>query len=579
MAKESVNLNLDVTDSRGSKRQLSPTEKEFENEGDEGDDVVDDSSDWAVATGSRSRSRRNQKGNQKSMVTPIVIRRRSCQEVIKDSRPDLNKMLDSNDDQMEQDEPESGFQESNGQLPMEVRQDSLIKMVPSQLGDGSIFHTFRAPGGLRDVLTVECQKLNGEEFKGTITYTEATVKIFQQELGLQSGDLHSVKMSFNKFRTVSFKLKRQIDIDELVEKENFEMKRSYMEGNQIKTDVISCKIVGIRRPRMTPEIPRPTYDGTENDVQWVEISGCQYEITEGELLCWLKLYGDVLSKISEMKHPDSEVENPVGNGTYVVQMKLKRPIPQFLPISGRKVRFYYNGIKRECTNCYGHHAKQNCRNQKVQWIDQVRSFMDKNPKISRLWYGKWWQIVNKLRAGNSNVQDRSRPRSKHQENANWRIGSRSNQSSHSRTRSGNRNSTQGYRNDRSSSRQKPRFSSKSRQESNSRQSDIRDRDRRTRNHRSRSRSISPPKSRSNSSRSRLYENQGRHLTEENITDMLHQIRGQENSLPVEFRLETYTSQGMSNEDAATYIKCLRTQEKLCQNLKPKPNQTNHEASK
>ena len=45
-------------------------------------------------------------------------------------------------------------------------------------------------------------------------------------------------------------------------------------------------------------------------------------------------------------------------------MKLRKPIPQFLPISGCKIRIYYNGIKRECTNCYGHHAKQNCRKKK-----------------------------------------------------------------------------------------------------------------------------------------------------------------------------------------------------------------------
>ena len=573
--KETVNLN--ASDSRGSKRKLSPNEKEFENENDN-----DDSSGWAVATGSRSRRNQkgNQQGNQGSMVTPIVIRRRSCQ----DARPELNQvMLDSIEEQMEQDISESGLQEENDHLPTEVRHglqnDSLSITVPSQLGDRSIFHTFRASGGMRDLLTVECQKINGEEFKGTITYTEAAVKIFQQELGLQADVLHSIKMSFNKFRTISFKLKKQIDIDELIEKENFEMKRSYMEGNQIKTDVISCKIVGIRKPRTTPDTPRPLYDGTEGDVQWVEISGCQYEITEGELLCWLNLYGEVLSKISEMKHPDSEVENPVGNGTYVVQMRLERPIPQFLPISGRKVRIYYPGIKRECTNCYGHHAKQNCRNPKVQWIEQVGSFMDKNPKISRLWYGKWWQIIKKLRAGNSNGQDRSRPRNKHHENDTWRIRSRSNQPAHSRTRSGNRDITQGYRNDRSSSRNKPRNSSNSRKEYYSRKSDIRDGNRKRENERLKSRSRSPHKSRSNSSRSRLNENHRRDVTEENITEMLHQIRGQGDSLPVEFRLETYTSQGMSKEDAATYIKCLRTQERLCHKLKPELNQINHEVSK
>ena len=114
---------------------------------------------------------------------------------------------------------------------------------------------------------MECHKINGQDFKGTITYTEATVKIFQQELGLSTEILHSVNMSFGKYRTVSFKLKKQINIDEMHEKENFEMKRSYIKDNLIQTDVISCKIVGIRRPRTTPDVPRPQYDGSDVDIQ------------------------------------------------------------------------------------------------------------------------------------------------------------------------------------------------------------------------------------------------------------------------------------------------------------------------
>ena len=64
-----------------------------------------------------------------------------------------------------------------------------------------------------------------------------------------------------------------------------------------------------------------TYDGSTSDVQWVEISGCQYSITEGELLCWLHLYGDTLTKMNEMVHPDSDPESPMGNGTYIVKME------------------------------------------------------------------------------------------------------------------------------------------------------------------------------------------------------------------------------------------------------------------
>ena len=65
----------------------------------------------------------------------------------------------------------------------------------------------------------------------------------------------------------------------------------------IKTDIVACRIVGIKKPKTTPDFPRPQFNGSEDDVQWVEISGCQYSISEGELLCWLNLYGEVLSKI------------------------------------------------------------------------------------------------------------------------------------------------------------------------------------------------------------------------------------------------------------------------------------------
>ena len=140
----------------------------------------------------------------------------------------------------------------------------------------------------------------------------------------------------------------------------------------------------------------------------------------------------MLSKISEMKHPDSELEEKIGNGTYVVKMRLIKPIPQFLPISGKKIRIYYNGIRRQCTNCYGGHAKQNCRNQKLEWIDQVKRFMDWNPKINKLWYGKWWHIVQKSRSKTSENDKRGRSYGRYQPHSSrpeskpnaWRSGQR-----------------------------------------------------------------------------------------------------------------------------------------------------------
>ena len=53
---------------------------------------------------------------------------------------------------------------------------------------------------LRDTITVECQKLNGRLFNGTVNFSEAKVKIFQAGLGLETGLLRSVKISFNTWQ-------------------------------------------------------------------------------------------------------------------------------------------------------------------------------------------------------------------------------------------------------------------------------------------------------------------------------------------------------------------------------------------
>ena len=41
-------------------------------------------------------------------------------------------------------------------------------------------------------------------------------------------------------------------------------------------------------PKVT-EKPRPRFDSSDHDVQWVEISGCQYAVEEDDLKCWLEL--------------------------------------------------------------------------------------------------------------------------------------------------------------------------------------------------------------------------------------------------------------------------------------------------
>ena len=83
-------------------------------------------------------------------------------------------------------------------------------------------------------------------------------------------------------------------------------------------------------------------------------------------------FGEVISEITEEQFNngealDEDVEKmpPVGNGTYIVTMKLRKDLPNWVPMYGRRVRFEYRGIKKQCSGCYGPHIKKFC---KYDWM-------------------------------------------------------------------------------------------------------------------------------------------------------------------------------------------------------------------
>ena len=78
----------------------------------------------------------------------------------------------------------------------------------------------------KDEVVVEILLLNGEKYFGTITPAEARRTIFEQALGLNQSNLAGITIGFNRGRIVTFKLKQQIDVDQLYEKEYFEFERS-----------------------------------------------------------------------------------------------------------------------------------------------------------------------------------------------------------------------------------------------------------------------------------------------------------------------------------------------------------------
>jgi hypothetical protein len=75
-------------------------------------------------------------------------------------------------------------------------------------------------------------------------------------------------------------------------------------------------------------------------------------------------------------------------------MKLERNMPQLIPMHGKRIRLYYRGIIKRCTNCFGSHQRKNCKEEKVPWIKYVEQFITNYPEIPRESNGRWVNMID-----------------------------------------------------------------------------------------------------------------------------------------------------------------------------------------
>ena len=99
---------------------------------------------------------------------------------------------------------------------------------------------------MRDIIVIECQKINNKYYTGCVNYSEAKTKIFQNGLGLNPDLLSAVKISFNKCPVITFKLYSEIYLLQCIKTKHFYFERSYHSKGQVVTDKIECMVVGIK---------------------------------------------------------------------------------------------------------------------------------------------------------------------------------------------------------------------------------------------------------------------------------------------------------------------------------------------
>ena len=276
---------------------------------------------------------------------------------------------------------------------------SQVKSPKKNTNQGKIEPIFdhHHDGSWRDEIEVEIQTKNKKKFTGTITPIEAKHLIYINGLKFENhSNFDGVRINFKGKLIVTFKLLEPINIDELDSVEHFEFTRTATINGRRVEEVIGCRIKGVRyRPMMVSSFDNIKQN---DDTKLVKIEGCEYRVTKDEIIQWLSLYGEVTSNLEEDCFRD-ETETIGANrtGNYSVLMRLESPIPQLLPMCGRRIKIYHAGIQKLCTNCFGPHKKQFCQSkEKTPWINYVKDFIESNEGIPPEMFGRWVDLVTKI---------------------------------------------------------------------------------------------------------------------------------------------------------------------------------------
>jgi len=85
----------------------------------------------------------------------------------------------------------------------------------------------------------------------------------------------------------------------------------------------------------------------------------------------------------------------IGSDQFEVDVRLSRHMPDQLPIDGKRISFYYPGIKKVCNRCFKcGHIKKECNEPKGKWIDFVHKLYLSN-KFTDSMFGKWIEELDK----------------------------------------------------------------------------------------------------------------------------------------------------------------------------------------
>jgi hypothetical protein len=148
--------------------------------------------------------------------------------------------------------------------------------------------------------------LKGEKFIGSITLKEAKHLIFKTCLAFSDfSNFDGARVEHKGVTLVIFKLKTAINVDELIDIQNFEFIRKSSQNGRTHTDKIQCKIRCLRSRALNEKIQanktaKNRRDESQDDgIRTVFIEGCGYRVPKEIMTDFLSMYSTVVSCMVE----------------------------------------------------------------------------------------------------------------------------------------------------------------------------------------------------------------------------------------------------------------------------------------
>jgi hypothetical protein len=229
-----------------------------------------------------------------------------------------------------------------------------------------------------DVISIN----ENNKFYGSLTEAEILF-VWEKVLGRSKDEIFG--MTYNRSLTrnfrVTFKLNANLPPSSVYPEPSFVYFRPKPGStDEEEVDALLCKFVNYDavKPAELGQLTRIT----------VKTNG--FSVPAPQILQWLGKYGSVSANHEYEK-------NSVGLRTDVLETEivLREHVPEFLPISGRKLLVSYPGIPKTCNHCYQTgHLKRDCKNKRLSWVDRVRE-MRASGKFTDDMFGGWVAIIER----------------------------------------------------------------------------------------------------------------------------------------------------------------------------------------